>query len=260
MEVKPNEQPNPQEAQVAKQEIQKVSVGNLFGVSNVPNHSHNGVDSGRIDPTNLLGFPIFLVASASTSPTDTPIDGTIRFLYDASSGYVLWSRVNKTWVAISLGTTVSSLYELVANKSTTTTLGSSNTLYPTQNAVKTYVDNNINTKNYVFTKLSDNTTQNVIAHGLGRTPRMVRFTMISSVGGKVVSVGTSDGSINTSIYVQADSTGTGIDTSHCIHYESTGTVGTNQAQVTLDATNITISWSKTGTPVSGDTQTLWEAY
>ena len=31
--------------------------------------------------------------------------------------------------------------ENVANKSTTTTLGTSNTLYPTQNAVKTYVDN-----------------------------------------------------------------------------------------------------------------------
>ena len=33
--------------------------------------------------------------------------------------------------------------EDVANKSTTTTLGTSNTLYPTQNAVKTYVDNNV---------------------------------------------------------------------------------------------------------------------
>lgn len=31
-------------------------------------------------------------------------------------------------------------YELLSNKSTTTTLGSSDTLYPTQNAVKTYVD------------------------------------------------------------------------------------------------------------------------
>lgn len=32
-------------------------------------------------------------------------------------------------------------FELLSNKSTSTTLGSSNTLYPTQNAVKTYVDN-----------------------------------------------------------------------------------------------------------------------
>ena len=35
--------------------------------------------------------------------------------------------------------------ENVSNKSTTTTLGTSNTLYPTQNAVKTYVDTEIST-------------------------------------------------------------------------------------------------------------------
>lgn len=34
-------------------------------------------------------------------------------------------------------------YELLSNKSTSTALGTSNTLYPTQNAVKTYVDNSI---------------------------------------------------------------------------------------------------------------------
>ena len=33
--------------------------------------------------------------------------------------------------------------ELIANKSSLTTLGTSNTLYPTQGAVKAYVDNNI---------------------------------------------------------------------------------------------------------------------
>lgn len=37
-------------------------------------------------------------------------------------------------------------YELLSNKSTTTTLGTSNTLYPTQNAVKTYVDTGLATK------------------------------------------------------------------------------------------------------------------
>lgn len=34
-------------------------------------------------------------------------------------------------------------YELLSNKSTDTALGTSNTLYPTQNAVKTYVDNSV---------------------------------------------------------------------------------------------------------------------
>ncbi len=41
--------------------------------------------------------------------------------------------------------------ENVANKSTSTSLGTSNTLYPTQNAVKTYVDNNAGLPYKVYT-------------------------------------------------------------------------------------------------------------
>ncbi len=37
-------------------------------------------------------------------------------------------------------------YELISNKSTNVSLGNSNTLYPTQNAVKTYVDNQVTNK------------------------------------------------------------------------------------------------------------------
>lgn len=44
---------------------------------------------------------------------------------------------------IDISSTFEALLEKVANKSTTTTLGTSNMLYPTQNAVKTYVDNAI---------------------------------------------------------------------------------------------------------------------
>lgn len=43
--------------------------------------------------------------------------------------------------------------EDVANKSTTTTLGTSNTLYPTQNAVKTYVDAAVASANPASAKL-----------------------------------------------------------------------------------------------------------
>jgi len=46
-----------------------------------------------------------------------------------------------TAAKIAAMSTVNGLYELTANKSTNTSLGSSNTLFPTQNAVKSYVDN-----------------------------------------------------------------------------------------------------------------------
>jgi len=64
--------------------------------------------------------------------------------YAASTSFDL--RITNTSSSIYLlsGSVSASLAlkEDVSNKSTTTTLGTSNTLYPSQNAVKTYVDNN----------------------------------------------------------------------------------------------------------------------
>jgi hypothetical protein len=48
--------------------------------------------------------------------------------------------VNNLWKPRSITTILGYTPENVSNKSTTTTLGTSDTLYPTQNAVKTYVD------------------------------------------------------------------------------------------------------------------------
>ena len=48
-------------------------------------------------------------------------------------------------------TNADALKENTANKSTTTTLGTSNVLFPTQNAVKTYVDGSISTSNTATT-------------------------------------------------------------------------------------------------------------
>jgi hypothetical protein len=55
------------------------------------------------------------------------------------------------------------LKEDAANKSTTTTLGTSNVLFPTQNAVKTYVDSNITTVNANNTALQATVTANATA-------------------------------------------------------------------------------------------------
>lgn len=61
-------------------------------------------------------------------PTVNAINTALADYYLASnpSGYVTTSALSG--------------YELLSNKSTSTTLGTSNTLYPTQNAVKVYVD------------------------------------------------------------------------------------------------------------------------
>lgn len=123
-----------------KKNIDSYAKDNQFGVSPIPVHVHNGTDSPQIDPADLLGFPTTLVSNATVAPTSTPLNGTFIYQYDASGRYVMWSRINKVWVAISMGTTPSGIYELLANKSTNTSLGTSDTLYPTQNAVKVYAD------------------------------------------------------------------------------------------------------------------------
>ena len=60
-------------------------------------------------------------------------------------------------------TTALALKEDAANKSTTTTLGTSNLLFPTQNAVKTYVDSNITTVNANNTALQATVAANATA-------------------------------------------------------------------------------------------------
>lgn len=66
------------------------------------NHIHNGADSSRINPRNLLGFQTFSVADATVAPTDTAENGVIRFLYD-STKWVFWVRLNNLWKSVSLG-------------------------------------------------------------------------------------------------------------------------------------------------------------
>ena len=66
----------------------------------LPFHVHNGIDSPNIDPRNLMGFRVDKVALATIAPSDSPPDGTIRFLYDAvtpTANYITWIRINKTW-------------------------------------------------------------------------------------------------------------------------------------------------------------------
>jgi len=60
-------------------------------------HTHNGFDSPRLSPSNLLGFPIFTAVPAHDAP-----EGTIVLRWDGSTTYELYARINKGWRKISL--------------------------------------------------------------------------------------------------------------------------------------------------------------
>ena len=85
-------------------------------------------------------------------PTQDPIDTTLL----SGSNVISRIQANELGHIISVSTRSINLsdigaqpegnYEVVSNKSTSISLGTSNTLYPTQNAVKSYVDTKVNPK------------------------------------------------------------------------------------------------------------------
>lgn len=117
------------------------------------------------------------------------------------------------------------------------------------------------------------TTTTTIAHGLGITPKLVKFhvnrtsTDAGSVHGFVVSsIGSYDGSTQNCNYVAFSSnggtSGASVDTSNAIHYAYGASAGSDADKLTgavsFDATNITITWTKTANP-TGTGNIHWEA-
>ena len=107
-------------------------------------------DNGNYDPTVTSEYP----TSANTLSGGNPQKGDIWYIgvngtingHAVLAGYSVRALVNNAGATTDANWSISNVGlgyvpENVANKSTNTSLGTSDTLYPTQNAVKTYVDN-----------------------------------------------------------------------------------------------------------------------
>jgi hypothetical protein len=142
----------------------------LFPTQNaVKTYVDNQLSSGVVDATSAIKGKIQLagdLGGTATNPTvpglalkePTIVSGTISQYY---RGDKTWKTLDKT--AVGLGNvdntsdankpisnatqTALTLKENAINKSTNTALGTSDDLYPTQNAVKTYIDNALSTSN-----------------------------------------------------------------------------------------------------------------
>ena len=151
--------------------------------------------------------------------------------------------------------------QTVANLDTTITLGGSDTKYPSQNAVKTYVDANVPSyKNGATSKnASDASTTQNIAHGLGRIPKHVKITAVGKSGlaaAAMIAVTAYNGTTQSSASVY-ESNGSAT-TAATFSLNITNANGDQTGVVTFDATNIIITWTKTG-GADGTYQLLWEA-
>jgi hypothetical protein len=119
-------------------------VGFHSAIQGIDNTTHNGIEISGVNHALYWGNSLVnksYTDSTAKAKADS-VKGTISSGVTSVSGTT--NRITSTGGAtpvIDISSTFEALLEKVANKSTTTTLGTSNTLYPTQNAVKTYVDN-----------------------------------------------------------------------------------------------------------------------
>jgi hypothetical protein len=95
-----------------------------------------------------------------------------------------------------------------------------------------------------------------IAHGLGVAPKRIKIT--ATIGTTTKCFGTYDSVNQRVIYERNSGTGNGNDTGNIIWLEPTAN-DTQKAVVTMDETNLTLTWTKANTPV-GTAQILWEAF
>lgn len=101
-----------------------------------------------------------------------------------------------------------------------------------------------------------------IAHGLGKTPAVVKLVAMKSAGdngGVSLSFGSyKSGSVRslTAEYILSINS----STSNIISIVDYGGGNKQEATISVDSTNITLSWTKTGTPSSSTIIILWEVY
>jgi len=121
----------------------------------------------------------------------------------------------------------------------------------------------------VTTRVMDATSGAVtIAHGLGAAPRRIRFrgffgTTDTSDAEQCQSEGTYDGTNTKCIYIARDvgnATLSGTNTTYILYLTTTNNGDNQVAAATFDATNITLTWTKNGSPPSVTAQILWEAF
>ena len=140
----------------------------------------NAISVGGLTASSLV-YPSTDGTTGQIIQTDGA--GTLSFV-DAPND-AAWGNISGTLSTQTDLQTALDAKEDESNKSTTTTLGTSNTLYPTQNAVKTYVDTEVSNVNVGVTELNGLTGDLDLVAGsnVTITPSGSTITIASTGGG-----------------------------------------------------------------------------
>ena len=111
-------------------------VPTLDSVTDQGSTTTNSISIGGLTASNL-SYP----SSDGTASQIIQTDGNGNLSFVDLPNDAVWGNITGTLSSQTDVQNALDAKEDLSNKSTTTTLGTSNTLYPTQNAVKTYVDN-----------------------------------------------------------------------------------------------------------------------
>lgn len=100
-----------------------------------------------------------------------------------------------------------------------------------------------------------------IAHDLGVTPRIVKITSYSAIGAAVKSwsIGSYDGTTTQSNTIDLSHTATETSSAYAVKVGRLDSANYQTATVAYDGTNVTLTWTKTGTP-TGNAQLFVESY
>ena len=100
-----------------------------------------------------------------------------------------------------------------------------------------------------------------IAHSLGVTPRIVKITSFAAISASVKSwsIGSYDGTTTQSNTIDLGASATETSSTYAVKVGRMDTANYQTATVAYDGTNVTLTWTKTGTP-TGNAQLFIESY
>ncbi len=240
--------------QIVEDELKK----SQYRVGGVPIHTHNGIDSPKLDTISLVAGVSKIIAG--TDITISPTGGTGNVTINSSAGGV--SSVTGSGSGISVSPTTGAV--VVQNTGVTSlTAGTNITLSATVGGITISAASGSPTRTIGWNSWAMNSSSGTqtIAHGLGSTPAIVRINTVfgASQAEAASSFGLYDGTHTQCVYwgyyagSASASGGTSIDMIYIL------TSGSGQtATIGIDSTNITLSWIQVSGGATGTCYFTWE--